>query len=695
MPLAGAVVAALWFAWQPRVTLLEPDWEAVVLAIAGDGVPGWRDGEASRARFSDPFSVVVAPDGTMYVADAGESQRIRGISPRGVVFTLAGGKRGFADGLGPAASFDTPSGLAIDAAGTLYVADTGNNAIRRVTPDGRVSTIAGGGAAGHRDGPGREARFNGPVGIAVDASGRVIVADTYNDRIRAIAPDGSVTTIAGSAGPGSIDGPAALAKFNTPCGVAIDAAGRIHIADTGNDLVRVLEPAGTVTTATATLTEGLVRPVGVAVSPGGDVFVTDDRGRVVEIAATGTARSLAGSVPGFADGTGRDARFRRPSGLAFVEPGRLIVADSGNALIRLISARTTRELRMPASPRIDPQFDAESFGLLPLLWPVWPIEGPHEIAGTLGEARGGEGSERFHAGIDVRVDEGTPVRAVRDGTVDSPAAAGDFGSLNEWLRIGPVAYVHIRAGRTRLGGDEVAFDLQRFVPTYDAAGKMSGMRVKRGARFTTGETLATVNAFNHVHLNVGWPGEEHNPLRFRLAQYEDTVAPTIARIQLYDAFGQPIVRRARGRVRLSGPVTIVVDAWDRTDGNLPGRRLGLYAVGYEVLRPDGSRVAGLGSATYSILFDRLGYDPDAARLVYAPGSGIPFYGRRVTRFLYSVTNTFRDGVAAEGVWDPTHLPPGPYTVRAWAADVEGNIALVNRDLQVTIEAPPATAGSSR
>src|SRR5439155_16301135 len=135
------------------------------------------------------------------------------------------------------------------------------------------------------------------------------------------------------------------------------------------------------------------------------------------------------------------------------------------------------------------------------------------------EARGGEGAERFHAGIDVRIDEGTSVHAVRDGIVVSPIASDEFGSLNEWLRIGPVTYVHIRAGRRR-NGEEL--DPARFVATYDEAGKVIGMRVKRGARFTTGEVIGTVNPFNHVHLNVGWPGEEQNPLRFRLVQFEDT-----------------------------------------------------------------------------------------------------------------------------------------------------------------------------
>ncbi len=686
---AVAVPAVVWWTMRPRIILLDPGWEPLVVVIAGDGVEGWRDGRAGQSRFSDPFGVAVGGDGTVFLADAGEAARIRRVSPEGFVFTLAGDTTGFADGHGPAARFNTPSGLAIDAHGMLYVADTGNNAIRRVTPEGQVTTLAGGGGAGYRDGPGHQARFNGPIGVAVDPTGRVIVADTYNDRIRAIAPDGTVSTLAGSGSPGAIDAAATEARFDTPCGVAVDAAGHIHVADTGNGLVRVIEATGAVTTRPPP-PEGLVRPVGIAVTPAGDAYVTDERGRIVEITAAGAGRILAGSSSGFQDGTGQAARFRRPMGLALAAPGRLIVADTGNRLLRLVAARSRMELRAPPPPNINPQFDAEAFARYPLLWPVAPMDGPHEVAGTIGEARGSEGSERFHAGIDVRKEEGTPVHAVRGGIVASPVATGEFGTLNEWVRIGPIAYVHVRAGRARRQRNDVAFDSDRFVPTYGEDDTLLRMRVKRGARFRTGEVIATVNGFNHVHLNVGWPGEEYNPLRFRLVHFEDRVPPAIARggVRLYDESGAPLTARVRGRVLVSGRVQVVVDAWDQADGNRPGRRLGLYALGYDVLGRDGSPAPGFERERDTIRFDRLASDPHAARLVYAPGSGIPFYGRRVTRFLYAVTNTFRDGVARPGFWDTALLPPGDYILRVRAADVRGNVAVANRDLPVTVVAAP-------
>ena len=692
LAIAAAVVFQYRARWLPqRDAPLDPNWMPRVLTLAGDGGAGTIDGEASEARFSDPFGVAVGADGTIYIADAGDAQRIRAVSPGGRVFTLAGGERGFADGRGADARFDTPSGLTIDANGTLYVADTGNNAIRRITPDGAVSTVAGDSVAGDRDGPGPQARFNGPIGVAVDRLGRIIVADTYNDRIRTIDLDGTVHTLAGSR-TGGVDGAAPEARFHTPSGVTVDASGNIHVADTGNGVLRTIDSAGRVSTDSVTPFDRSIRPVGITIGGAGERYVTDGRGRVLEISASGDMRTLAGSLPGFRDGVGADARFRGASGVALVRPGRLVVADAANALVRLLVAPSRLELRVPPSPRIAPHFDADAFALLPLLWPVAPLEGPHEIAGTMGEARGDESHQRFHAGVDVRAEEGTIVHASRDGVVTTPIATAEFGTLNESMRLGPITYIHIRAGRERR--DQV-FDDDRFAPVYDDSGRLAEMRVKRGARFSAGEPIGSVNRFYHVHLNVGWPGEEHNPLRFRFAQFEDTVAPTIAGggVRLYDEAGQPLQRRVRGRIAIAGRVRVVVDAWDQSDGNAPNRRLGIYDLGYQVLEPNGSPAPGFESVHHTISFDRLALDPDAPRLVYATGSGIPFYGQRRTRFLYIVTNSFKDGEGASGVWDTTMLPPGDYILRVWVADINGNTAVANRDVPVTIE-PVITAGLS-
>jgi sugar lactone lactonase YvrE len=661
---------------------LESNWRAVVDVLAGDGHLGTRDGDAQYARFSDLFGIVGAPDGTVFVTDAGTSQRVRRIDADGTVSTVAGGTTGYADGAGADAQFDTPSGVALGPDGALYVADTGNNAIRRVTVAGVVSTVAGGHGAGYRDGLVLDAEFNGPIGVAVDSSGRIVVADTYNDRIRAIDGGGTVTTIAGSGVRGLQDGPALLAQFDTPCGIAIDRAGNIFVADAGNGVIRRIDTAGMVSTVEPRPPGGfLLRPLGVAVSDSGVLYATDDRGRIVEMTPAGATRVVAGSTPGFANGRGEDARLRGPAAIAMGGPGRLLVTDPRNALVRLVTAISQADVRLPSPPLLKPTFDQAQFAQVPLLWPAEPMDGPHEITGTMGEARGAEHAGRFHAGLDVQAFEGSAVRVVRDGSVTNPVAASDFGTLNESLRIGSIAYVHLRVGRTRRND---AFADGRFVISRDEKGRVNHVRVKRGSRFSTGETIGTVNPFNHVHLNIGFPGEEINPLRFRLVQYEDRVAPTIAAIHLVALDGQRLTAKKGAPLVVDRPVQVVVDAWDQSDGNKKQRRLGLYELGYQILNRDGTPVPGFEQPRETIRFDQLMPDPDAPSLVYASGSGIPFYGSRSTHFLYVVTNSLQNGHASTGVWDPAELPPGTYILRITARDIRGNQAVSGRDLTVVV-----------
>jgi len=488
-----------------------------------------------------------------------------------------------------------------------------------------------------------------------------------------------VATVAGNTR-GFADGRGSEARFDTPTGVAIDQRGTLFVADTGNDRVRSLAPDGNVSTLIDS-SQGLFRPLGAAAASTGELYVTTEDGRVFERAADGALRVVAGTTPGFRDGAGGEAQFRRPSGVAWQAAGRLVVADSGNAMVRSVEARALLARRAPLWPG-KPRFDVEMFVLRPLLWPLDPLYGPFEVAGTLGEARGEEAG-RFHVGVDMRAEQGSAVLAVREGVVQAALAVSGFGTLNESIRVGPLAYVHVRAGRDRQGRVTDA----RFAATFDETGRLVDVRAKRGARFAVGDVVGTVNPFNHVHLNVGWPGEEYNPLLFRLAQFRDSIPPTIAAggIQLFSSGGERFTARAKRRLLVSGDVRIVVDAWDQADGNRPNRRLGLFELGYQVLNPDGSPAPGFESPRMTIRFDRLG-DPSAPGLVYAKGSGIPFYGERRTRFLYVVTNTFRGGQSAAGVWRTTELPPGDFTLRIHARDASGNAARRNRDLAITIVA---------
>ena len=271
----------------------------VVSTLAGSS-RGFDDRVGAAAKFRLPYAVAVDSSGNVYVADT-YNHRIRKISTEKVVSTIAGGSTsGFADGAGTSARFYYPTDVAVDAEGNVYVADQLSHRIRKITPDGVVSTIAGGSTSGFADGAGTSARFNNPSGLALDSSGNVYVADQYNHRIRKIAPavgesDREVSTIAGGSTRGSDDGAGRSARFNNPTGLALDSSGNIYVADYGNHLIRKIS------------TEKVVSTI------------------------------AGGSTSGSADGAGRSARFTSPYGLALDAEGNLYVADSSNHLIRKIT----------------------------------------------------------------------------------------------------------------------------------------------------------------------------------------------------------------------------------------------------------------------------------------------------------------------------------------------------------------------
>jgi hypothetical protein len=235
--------------------------------------------------------------------------------------------------------------------------------------------------------------------------------------------------------------------------------------------------------------------------------------------------------------------------------------------------------------------------------------------------------------------------------------------------------------------DGKMFDDARFIPVNNAEGKLRRVRIRRGTRFRPGDALGTINKMYHVHMNIGPPGGEINPLLLSPIGFKDDIPPTIEKdgIQLFDANGVRFQEKDGERLVVSGPVRIVVDAFDRTNMNPDRRRLGLYKLGYQVLKNDGTPAPGFEEPRINILFNRLPGDRDATKVAYADESGITVYGSKSTRFLYEVTNTVRDGRVARGVWDTSQLPKGDYVLRIIAADFSGNEAREGRDVLVILK----------
>jgi sugar lactone lactonase YvrE len=731
---AGAVSLVLYIRHRSKPVPTVTGWRGTVGTVAGDGSPGSDDhAQARQARFGDPFGVAVDRRGNVYVADAGASNRVRKLTPEGAVSTLAGNAEGYADGAGAAASFHTPSALAVDEDGNLYVADTGNNRIRKVTPEGVVSMLAGDGTRGSRDGPAATAQFDAPIGIAVGKDGRVFVADTYNDRVRVVTPTGEVRTLAGGDRPGYVDGAGTGgALFDTPCAVAAMPDGSLVVADTGNGRLRKIAPDGQVTTINFTSQERpdsrLASPAGLAATHDGFLYVTElEGGRVWQLAPDGRLHLVAGLGSGFAEGDGHTAaRFNRPAGVAVDGAGALYVADGANYLVRKITHASAEEIARASSaaqaqsqqpgaagnadasssapsntssnassdasmnaPVEIPRLNAASLGVNQLPWPLDPQDRPHEITATMGEVRGAydttDQRHHLHSGIDIFGGHGAAVRVVFDEKVSAPLPNWGFNELHEGIRTGLFAYIHIRVGRDE---KDAPLDDPRFSFVRDEQQKIARVRVRRGTRFRAGERLGTVNRLYHVHLNFGPPQTELNPLALPFVGFKDTRPPQIGRdgIMLFDESGKRLEEKRGERLVVGrGRVRVVVEALDQVDGNAARRRLGLYRLGYQLLRADGQPAPGFDEPRFQIFFDRLPPQREAVKLAYADASGITVYGSSETRFFYEVTNTVRGGNARPGFWDTSQMPAGDYTLRVSAADFAGNEATQNRDLAVRIE----------
>ncbi|MCK6683547.1 MAG: alpha/beta fold hydrolase [Thermoanaerobaculia bacterium] len=319
--------------------------------LAGPETYGWYDGPASEARFRSLGGITPDPNGNLYITDGNV---IRKIAPDGSVTTVAGlaGQQGSADGPGSTARFNTPRGLIVDSGGNVFVADTFNHTIRKITPAGVVSTVAGlAGTTGSTDGPADVARFNAPDDVALDHLGNLYIADCRNKTIRKMTPDRQVTTLAGKAGEvGSADGKGSAARFSWPCGVGTDMAGNVYVADWRDHIIRKITPDGMVSTLAGLAgSQGAVDGVGsaarfgnpnrVVVDPSGDAYVAESGNNTVRrISPSGVVSTVAGlaGIAGFREGSGGQALFDGLQALTRDVAGNIYVTDANNISIRAI-----------------------------------------------------------------------------------------------------------------------------------------------------------------------------------------------------------------------------------------------------------------------------------------------------------------------------------------------------------------------
>ncbi len=327
--------------------------------VAGNGIAGSTgdNGLAASAELNGPEGVAMDSAGNLFIADY-YNNRVRKVTPAGTISTVAGtGDDGFGGDLGPAiaARLSHPSGVAVDNAGNLFIADYMNNRIRKVTPGGTISTVAGNGTEGYNGDsiPATSAELWLPIGVAVDSAGNLFIAELTGYRIRKVTPAGTISTVAGNGSPGYNDGPATSAGLNFPTGVAVDGAGDIFIADRGNNFIRKVTPAGMMSRVAGNGNQGfsgdggpatsaaLNAPSGVAVDAAGNLFIADAGNNLIrKVTPDGTISTVAGNRTSSSGGDGgpaTSAGISSPPGVIVDNAGNLFIADFGNNKIRKLT----------------------------------------------------------------------------------------------------------------------------------------------------------------------------------------------------------------------------------------------------------------------------------------------------------------------------------------------------------------------
>jgi len=623
--ISGTVI---WWWLRPPAPL-----ERITTLAVPDGLP--------RKTHHEPFGVAVDDDGNVYFTE----------SRSGMILKL--GHDSYRSGRVAMEAevifegLETPSAIALDDDGNLIVANTGAHTIVRIDPGTKQATVVAGrtGVSGDSDGPAAGARFNAPVGVAIGRDGEIYVADTYNDAIRKIATDGAVSTIAGGGEPGFADGTGRDARFDTPCGIAVAENGELIVADTGNHRIRRVAPGDARVATVAGTGEpaeidgpnpAFDEPVAILINNDRSFYVADAGGSSIRLVSTDQGlmvTTLAGGRGGLEDGLLAEAKLSRPAGMAFLPRGEIVIAEAGNGLLRAaVGLKSTT-----GGKADDPGMILGPKEMKAMLEPRWPFDPPgsrRDIAGTLGEIRGEllpEHDAWFHNGLDIPGAYGETVTAIHSETVTRPLAVFGAGGTRERIRMPLFEYIHLRVGRDVQDRPLPGFPDGAITFRRDDSGALTGVRVRRGTRIRAGQPIGTLNRLNHVHLVAGLPGHEFNALAvLKLPGLIDTTPPTIESVKVEES--------DRG-------MRVIVRAFDQVDGNPKYRRLGLYRLGYRLLRADGSPAPGYENPRYTIVFDRLPPDFEAVKFVYAEGSQSGYQG--VTIFDYILTNQVSGGEAKE------------------------------------------------
>jgi DNA-binding beta-propeller fold protein YncE len=329
--------------------------------IAGTGSPGAPiPGPAASSPLNDPNGVVVDSAGNLYIADV-NNDVIEKVTPSGTLSIIAGTGSSGAPIPGPATSspLDVPRGLAVDSSGNLIIADSDNSVVEKVTPSGTLSIIAGrsGSSGAPIPGPATSSPLDGPTGVAVDPAGNLYIADEGNNQIYKVTPSGTLSIIAGTGGSGTpTPGPAASSQFYSPADVAVDSVGNLYIADQGNNLIEKVIPSGTLSIiagtpgSSGTPTPGpatsspLNNPLGVAVDSVGNLYIADQGNNVIEeVTPSGTLSIIAGtgSLGAATPGPATSSPLSYPGAVAVVSPGNFYIADSSNSEVEHVTPATS------------------------------------------------------------------------------------------------------------------------------------------------------------------------------------------------------------------------------------------------------------------------------------------------------------------------------------------------------------------